>query len=110
MAGGNRDSGTLFLVGLFSLMDSVFRMPLDDILARVALSDDANNALLHRTGLYAAPLEIAESYELGMFENAAEVAKSAGMNDKQLGSMYTTALAWAADALSALNAPTQKAA
>jgi EAL and modified HD-GYP domain-containing signal transduction protein len=110
MVGGNRDSGTLFLVGLFSLMDSVFRMPLDDILARVALSDEANNALLHRTGLYAAPLEIAESYELGMFENAADVAKAAGMDDKQLGAMYTTALTWAADALSALNAPEKQAA
>lgn len=102
MTGGNRDSGTLFLVGLFSLMDAVFRMPLEDILARVALSDDANAALLERTGVYAAPLEIAESYELGLFENAGQIAGSASIDAKQLGGMYTAALTWAAEALSAL--------
>lgn len=106
MTGGNRDTGTLFLVGLFSLMDAVFRMPLDDILARVALSDDANAALLHRTGVYAAPLEIAESYELGLFENAGQIATTAGIDANKLGGMYTSALTWANEALSAL-APTK---
>ena len=102
MTGGNRDTGTLFLVGLFSMMDSVFRMPLEDILARVALSDDANSALLQQAGLYAAPLQIAESYELGMFENASEIASSAGIESTKLGDMYTSALSWASEALSSL--------
>jgi EAL and modified HD-GYP domain-containing signal transduction protein len=104
MTGRNRDSGTLFLVGLFSLMEAVFRMPLADILARVGLSDEANAALLERTGVYAAPLEIAESYELGLFENAESLAAEAGIDVKGLSAMYTSALAWAGEALSSLTA------
>ncbi len=101
LTGNNRDSGTLFLTGLFSLMDAVFRMPLEDILARVALSEESSNALLNREGPYAAPLEIAESYELGLFENAEEIARNAAINPSQLGAMYTGALTWASEALSA---------
>ena len=103
MHGGQRDGGTLFLIGLFSMLDAVFRMPLEDILARVALSDEANLALLQQEGPYAPPLQIAESYELGLFENAQEVAAANDIDHRQLGTMYTDALTWAADALSALD-------
>ena len=48
--GGPRDAGTLFLVGLFSQLDAVFRMSIPEILERVVLSDEANAALLDRTG------------------------------------------------------------
>ncbi len=108
-AGGNRDSGTLFLAGLFSLMDAVFRMPLPDVLARVSLSAEVNDALLERSGPYAPALEIAESYELGLFENAAEIASRESIDAAGLGRMYTDALSWAQEALSSL-APAQKAA
>ena len=53
LGGGPRDPGTLFLVGLFSLLDAVFRMSLSEILERVVLSEEANAALLDRTGPYA---------------------------------------------------------
>ena len=96
-----RDAGTLFLVGLFSLLDAVFRMPLSDILERVALSTEANAALMDRTGPYADALNFAESYELGLFENAAEIATEMGVDPSKLGEFYTNAITWTAEALSA---------
>jgi c-di-GMP phosphodiesterase len=99
LGGRSRDPGTLFLVGLFSLLDAVFRMSLPEILERVALSDEANAALLDRTGPYADALAFAESYELGMFENASELAKEMGVDPASLGDLYTNALTWTAEAL-----------
>jgi EAL and modified HD-GYP domain-containing signal transduction protein len=100
LAGGPRDGGTLFLVGLFSLLDGVFRMPLQEILSRVVLSDDANRALLHREGPYADALGFAEAYELGLFEHASELARAMGVDATRIGEFYTQAVAWTNDALS----------
>lgn len=105
LGGKGRDAGTLFLVGLFSLMDTVFKMPLHDIVARVALGDDAKAALLDRTGPYAKALAFAEAYEMAMFETATELATEMGIPVEKLPEMYTTALAWTAEALSAMAAP-----
>ena len=102
LGGQGRDAGTLFLVGLFSLMDSVFRMPLHEIVARVALSDEAKAALLDRTGPYARALSFAESYELGMFESALEAAREMGVNTEKLPELYATAISWTAEALGAM--------
>jgi EAL and modified HD-GYP domain-containing signal transduction protein len=101
LAGGGRDSGTLFLVGLFSLLDAVFRMPLPEILERVVLSAEANEALIDRTGPYADAINFAESYELGLIENATEIAKEMGADPAKLGEFYTNAITWTADALGA---------
>jgi len=97
--GGPRDAGTLFLVGLFSLLDSVFRMTLPEILERVALSEDATAALLDRMGPYADALAFAESYELGMFESAGELAKEMGIDPAKMGEIYTNAISWTDEAL-----------
>ncbi|HEY0928864.1 MAG TPA: HDOD domain-containing protein [Gemmatimonas sp.] len=101
LVGGGRDSGTLFLVGLFSLLDSVFRMPLSEILDRVVLSAEANDALLERSGPYANALDFAESYELGLFENATIIAKDMGVDQSKINDFYTNAIIWTAEALGA---------
>ena len=101
LVGSGRDAGTLFLVGLFSLLDVVFRMPLTDILERVVLSAEANEALIDRTGPYADAINFAESYELGLFENASEIAREMGVDPAKVGEFYTNAITWAAQALGA---------
>lgn len=109
LSGGPREAGTLFLVGLFSLLDAVFRMSLPEILERVALSDDAVAALLDRTGPYADALAFAESYELGMFEHATELAREMGVDTSNIGEMYTNALSWTNEALGSLTETAQPA-
>jgi EAL and modified HD-GYP domain-containing signal transduction protein len=101
LVGSGRDAGTLFLVGLFSLLDAVFRMPLAEILERVVLSAEANEALIDRTGPYADAINCAESYELGLFENASEIAREMGVDPAKVGEFYTNAITWTAEALGA---------
>jgi EAL and modified HD-GYP domain-containing signal transduction protein len=109
LVGGGRDAGTLFLVGLFSLLDAVFRMPLHEILDRVVLSPEATEALLDRTGPYADAISFAESYELGLFENAIEIATGMGLDGSKITEFYTNAVAWTAEALGAALESQEKA-
>jgi EAL and modified HD-GYP domain-containing signal transduction protein len=99
LAGGEREAGTLFLVGMFSLLDAVFRMSLADILERVALSDEASQALLDRTGPYASALAFAEAYELGLFEHSAELIAEMGLDPARVGEFYASAIEWTGEAL-----------
>jgi EAL and modified HD-GYP domain-containing signal transduction protein len=90
--GAGRDRGTAFLVGLFSLLDAVFRMPLADVLERVNLADEVKNALLERTGPYADALQVIEAYELGLWESAAEGAQSLNIPADKLPEVYAESL------------------
>ena len=110
LAGRGRDGGTLFLVGLFSLLDAVFRTPMEDLVGRVALADEARDALLLRTDPTATHSTFAESYELGLFESAAEIAREMGVAEDQLADIYTGALSWADEMLAPLSANPRRAA
>ena len=103
LSSGTRDAGTMFLVGLFSLLDVVFRMPLHEILERVALHEEATSALLDRSGPYADALSFAESYELGLFENASLLAQDMGVDPATISELYTNAVHWTAEALDSLD-------
>jgi EAL and modified HD-GYP domain-containing signal transduction protein len=101
LVGGGRDAGTLFLVGLFSLLDAVFHVSLEELLQRVALTQEVSDALLERSGPYAPALEFTEMYELGLFESAAEVAQGMGLDPARIGQLYEGALTWADQMLAA---------
>jgi EAL and modified HD-GYP domain-containing signal transduction protein len=97
---GGRDSGSLFLVGLFSLLDAMFRMPMADVVERVHLAPEAREALLDRTGPFADALNFVEAYELGLWESASELAHKLGLPADRIPTIYTEAVTWAAEQLS----------
>jgi len=94
---GGRDSGMLFLIGLFSLLDAMFRMPLADVLERIHLAPEARDALLDRTGPFGDALNFVEAYELGLWEQATELGKQLGVAPDKIASIYTDAVRWAAE-------------
>lgn len=61
---------TAFTVGIMSLMDTLFSLPMADILAEISVTDDVSNALLHRQGYFGTILSLAECLE-NMEENGA---------------------------------------
>ncbi len=85
------ESGTAFLVGLFSLLDAVFRIPLHEVLERIHLTDEVKAALLERTGPYADLLDVIEAYELGLWESAAEHMKALGVDPERFPELYSAA-------------------
>lgn len=72
-----------FTAGLVSRLDVVLGVPLADVLERLALSDDLQDALLRRTGPIAGLLTAVEDYEVG------ETALP------ELTEAYVSAVAWA---------------
>jgi EAL and modified HD-GYP domain-containing signal transduction protein len=94
-AGKAGTSGPLFMVGLFSLMDALLRMPMPDLLDRVNLTDEVRSALLRREGPYAAWLQLAEAYEAARWEEMSGLAASVSISPFDLPDIYLQSLNWA---------------
>lgn len=61
---GNRGiADTSFTVGIMSLMDSLFGMPMEKILEQIPVVDEVSDALLHRQGYYGQLLRLVEYTE-----------------------------------------------
>ncbi len=61
---GNRNIADIgFTVGIMSLMDTLFGVPMEHILTQVAVIDEVSEALLYRKGFYGDMLKVAEYIE-----------------------------------------------
>jgi c-di-GMP phosphodiesterase len=61
---GNRHVADMaFMVGIMSLMDVLFHMPMTEVLSKVVVAQDVSEALLARKGWYGAMLKLAEYNE-----------------------------------------------
>jgi len=52
-----------FTVGIMSLMDTLFGMPMAEILSQIPVSEEVSDALLYRAGFFGDLLKLAESIE-----------------------------------------------
>ncbi|MES3022540.1 MAG: HDOD domain-containing protein [Pseudomonadota bacterium] len=52
-----------FTVGIMSLMDTLFGMPMEEIMLQIPVSDEVSEALLHRSGFFGDLLRLAECIE-----------------------------------------------
>ncbi|TFW00433.1 EAL domain-containing protein [Oxalobacteraceae bacterium OM1] len=60
----NRGAGdTAFTVGIMSLMDTLFSIPMEELLEQIAVVDEVADALLHRRGRYGDMLRLVEHIE-----------------------------------------------
>lgn len=87
---------TGFTVGIMSLMDALFGMPMSEIVEQIPVSDEVAEALLERTGFFGELLRLAESIEM-MDEGEEEVAPAlAGLalSAGDLGEIEMAAFEW----------------
>ena len=89
------DCDNAFVVGVFSLLDTMLGVPLDKALDSVALPQPVVDALLHRTGVFAPFLELTEACESGNDEVFARVATALHLSNRQVNWAHLQALAWA---------------
>lgn len=95
---GNRSATEkveLFVTGLFSQLDLLFKMPLEIVLKHFSLSTPVGQALLEREGPYAPFLKLAiacENHDQPSIEHHAEIA---GISIEQVNTIYVKALVWA---------------
>lgn len=84
-----------FVVGIFSLLDTMMGMPLEDALASISLPQTVTDALLNGTGLLAPFLKLTlacESADDSAFADAATILQLTG---DQVNWAHLKALAWA---------------
>ena len=85
-----------FTVGIMSLMDTLFGMPMADILAQIPVNDDVSQALLYRDGFYGDLLKLAECIERieEMDEHIVPALRNLAMSTDELVELELAAFEW----------------
>ncbi len=91
---GKAERDDLFIVGVFSLLDAMLEMPMDQALEKLNLTDAVTEALLHRTGVYGPFLQLAEATEGANVEKIRELAESLVMDPEMVNKCHIDALSW----------------
>jgi c-di-GMP-related signal transduction protein len=88
------EAENLFVAGMFSLLDKLLGVPMEDVLEKIQLSESVTQALLSREGIYGPFLALAEACELNS-ANVDSMAMSLCISAKQVNQAQMSALAWA---------------
>lgn len=88
-------AGSLFLVGLFSLLDAILDQPMEEAISQLSLTAPVQAALLHREGPLASVLQLVEAYETARWEEVSQRAAEVGINAEAVPELYLEALTWA---------------
>ena len=84
-----------FVVGVFSMLDTMLGMPLDKALNSVALPESVIDALRHDRGIFAPFLALAKACESGDEAAFAHNAEQLQLSNHQVNWAHLQALAWA---------------
>lgn len=88
------EAENLFVAGMFSLLDKLLGVPMEQVLEKIQLSESVTQALLSREGIYGPFLALAEACELSSPE-LESMATSLCIGAKQVNQAHMSALAWA---------------
>ncbi len=89
------DRDNLFIVGVFSLLDAILKMPMQDVLEKIQLPEPVTEALLTRTGIYGPFLQLTEACEDADNKRILEIAELLQFDAKKVNECHIAALAWA---------------
>lgn len=87
------ESENLFIVGMFSLLDRLLGIPMEEILARIQLPEMVSMALLLRDGIYGPFLALAEACELST-ALVSTLAASLNISPVEVDKAHLSALVW----------------
>lgn len=83
-----------FVVGVFSMLDTLLAMPLGKALESISLPDPVTNALLHGTGILAPFLELTKACESADDEVFGRTAEALQLTNHQVNWAHLQALVW----------------
>ena len=85
----------LFVAGIFSLLDILLHLPMEQVLAQVSLPPLTEEALLHKRGKYAPYLELAIACEEFDQERIVTLSNQIGLDVDHVNAYHADALIWA---------------
>jgi EAL and modified HD-GYP domain-containing signal transduction protein len=93
--GAQKDEQSLFLLGVFSLMEAMLGRPLAEVVAEIALPDVVRAALLGKPNHYREILDLVTVFEAGRWSEASELALRLRLDESRLSAAYLEAVDWA---------------
>lgn len=96
-------SGSLFIAGLFSLLDVILEMPLARAIEEVAAEDEIRNALLKNEGKIYQVLSLIIAYERADWNNAAIIMVKNGIDIELMTEAFLNSLYWFRQLLDAID-------
>ena len=84
----------LFLMGLFSLIDTILNRPLAEILKEIPIAEDVKAALLGRENRLRSVYDFILTCEKGDWENLSKQAAALGIQENRAYQIYLEALKW----------------
>ncbi len=86
---------SLFVTGIFSLLDALLNIPMEQAIAHLNLPEKLTQALIHDEGEYAPYLRLAIACENAPQSRIAELAQAAGLSVDTVNLAHVKALIWA---------------
>ncbi len=93
------DCDTAFVVGVFSLLDALVGVTMEEALPTLHLPESVSDALLHQRGSFAPLLELTLACESEDEARFAELATQLRLSSRQVNWSHLQALAWAQNLL-----------
>ena len=90
---GQRQTDVFFVVGLFSVLDALLDLPMQQAISNIPMPSEAVEALLTRSGLPGQILQVTLAYERGDWA----ILLKTGLQPEMLTSVYLQAVHWAMD-------------
>lgn len=88
------DRDNLFIVGVFSLLDAILKMPMETVLEKIQLPEAVTAALLTREGIYGPFLKLTEACEDSDDQRILELAELLQFDASKVNECHIAALAW----------------
>ena len=88
------DRDNLFIVGVFSLLDAILKMPMETVLEKIQLPETVSEALLTRSGIYGPFLQLTEACEDSDSKKILEIAELLQFDATKVNECHIAALAW----------------
>ena len=90
-----KDEQSMFLLGVFSLMEAMLGRPIMEIVSEIALPDMVRAALLGRSNRYREILDLVTAFEAGRWSEVSALARGLRQDESQLSAAYLQAVDWA---------------
>ncbi len=90
---------TMFLLGLFSMLDALLNQPMDKVIAQMPLEDDLKQALIGEEGPARDWLDMAAAVEAAEWKNVAGLLGKYELKTEDTATNYAKAMVWTSEIL-----------
>jgi EAL and modified HD-GYP domain-containing signal transduction protein len=97
------ESQSLFLMGLFSVLDAILDMPIDEALDMVRVSEEIREALVEHKGKYSTIFQFIMEYEAANWNVVSRLLILSDLETEDIYEAYVNAMIWYSDIISGDN-------